>query len=254
MRSFLVIALLCIASIAYGQQKETPRIEPKPETKNAVAAERNPNETSFFANLAAKVKEDERHDKASEISIFGIRIGEAALVFATIMLWLATRDLVLEGRDASRKQLRAYLAATPQDIRFLGGDWIQTYIDIENTGSTPARNVRHWTDWQIRVPTNNTDFALPKESGHGNRPIAPRGKWTLGFEMQLTPQQLAGLQTKMTEIFVWGRIEYADVFGNNQWLTFRFRNIGTVFTQDRQGNRVPIGWSLFPEGSGNEAS
>jgi len=175
-------------------------------------------------------------------------------------LFVATAALIVTGwlqwretRNVTKKQLRAYLGATPQDVRFIGKNHLQTYVEVANTGNTPARNVRQWINIEIRDPTDNKNFPRPKP-GYGKRPIVPGAKWSIGLELIVTDEQLQELSAGKKVLFVWGRAEYADIFGANQWLDFRYRNIGIVFAMNDKGERTSLGWALFAEEEGNDAS
>jgi hypothetical protein len=173
-------------------------------------------------------------------------IATAALIITSWLQWRETRNV-------AKKQLRAYLGATPQDVRFIGNNHLQTYVEIANTGSTPARNVRQWTQIEIRGPTDNKSFLMPNP-GYGKRTVVPGAKWLLGLELIVTDDQLRELNTGKKVLFVWGRAEYTDIFGTNHWLNSRYRNIGVVFAMNAQGERTSLGWALFAEEEGNDAS
>jgi hypothetical protein len=263
MRSLLITAAFCIAAVAWAQSGKDGA-KPKPQATDPCAntccyqgcasippISINVSPTQTLRPDSAQKKEKERAETGWEETTARWTV---VLAFATVLLAGVALWQRFDLDRNSKKQLRAYLSATPQDIKFLGDDWIQAYVEIENTGSTPALEVQNWTDWNIRVPDDNRNFPLPTMPGHGKRPIAPRAKWNLGFERKLTKEELAALQIKMTRIFVWGRVEYRDIFGKRQWLTFRFQNIGTVYATDDKGQRVQLGWSLYAEPDGNDAS
>ena len=175
-------------------------------------------------------------------------------------LFIATAALIITGwlqwretRNVAKKQLRAYLGATPQDVRFIGKNHLQTYVEIANTGSTPARNVCQWTQIEIRDPTDNKRFPRPNP-GYGKRPVVPGAKWLLGLELIVTDDQLLELSAGKKVLFDGGRAEYTDIFGTTHWLDFRYRNIGVVFAMNAQGERTSLGWALFAEEEGNDAS
>ena len=173
-------------------------------------------------------------------------IATAALIVTGLLQWRETRNV-------AKKQLRAYLGATPQDVRFIGKNHLQTYVEVANTGNTPARNVHHWINIEIRDPTDNKTFPRPNP-GYGKRPIVPGAKWSIGLELIVTDDQLLELNAGEKVLFVWGRAEYVDIFGANQWLDFRYRNIGIVFAMNDKGERSSLGWALFAEEEGNDAS
>lgn len=262
MRIIAAVVIACIASTtSYGQAPKpaektgTSKNQPAPRTPKAGSKE-----SPIFIGgevTTAKTKEDsDREDKEGKEQAnrewAAIYVSGGAAGIALLALLVALWQLGVAAATA-KKQLRAYLGVTPQDIRILEKNHLQTYIEVLNTGSTPAKKVRQWTKIEIRPPATKDPFPLD-EVGYGVRPIVPGAKWLLGMEMNTTDQQFAALQMQMLAIFVWGRVEYEDIYGEHQWLTFRYRNIGTVYSQDQHGNKALLGWALLPEPEGNESS
>jgi hypothetical protein len=75
---------------------------------------------------------------------FGVRYGEWLLFLATMGLWLATWRLVKSAEKTAELQLRAYISVKPRnayDVYMLRAGRVDFLI--ENTGQTPAYNVRY---------------------------------------------------------------------------------------------------------------
>jgi hypothetical protein len=109
--------------------------------------------------------QDTRHD-TSDVNIFGIKLGGLLLFAATVALWYATQSLVREAKRSSERQLRAYVAVKSRNavnvycLKRPSADFI-----IENTGQTPAYNVRFIARFEILphpLPDNQVDLVKVK--------------------------------------------------------------------------------------------
>jgi hypothetical protein len=265
-RLLLVFLVLLIAGVALSQPTEK-----KQEDKKAISAQTESNDNKslaaapFVINVTGGTQSVEDACKSTNCNkepeqSWWHRLWFDPIATFTAALFLATAALIGTGviqwretRNVAKKQLRAYLGATQQDVRFVAANHLQTYIDIANTGHTPARNVRQWTRMEIRDRNDSQPFPLP-EPGQGKRPIVPGAKWPIGLERIVTGEELAQLDSQEKTIFVWGRVEYLDTFGESQWLNFRYRNRAVVFATTGEGVRQFIGWALLPEEDGNDAS
>jgi hypothetical protein len=145
--------------------------------------------------------------------------GEAVIAFftivlaiATILLWIVTQGILSDARRTSEKQLRAYVFLN--DIRLLNGTSIKLAGSLSNAGQTPAHNVVCIIGWAVNKPSFDK-FTEPKVTPKDSRAvIGPHKENTIHFEIDgFTRKDL--LKTGET-IFVWAKISYEDVFGNNQ--------------------------------------
>jgi len=163
------------------------------------------------------------------------------LFLATLALYLATRSLVGETKNASEQQLRAYIQASPGEIYNLkSGAKLEAYIRISNSGQTPGNDVRRWAGIKISKPLTIDAIA---ELGRGDREEG---------ELVSMPRQehviIRPLGTPTTDeadaiihgdqrIYVFGRIEYVDIFGQPRASEFCFTYFGEV--QDWPQNGGP---------------
>jgi hypothetical protein len=86
----------------------------------------------------------------------------AGLFAATVALWYATRDLVRGAEETAERQLRAYIVVTQGSVTVpKSNDAINIYIQIKNTGQTPAYEFSTWLDGGV-FPNEVVPF--PKES------------------------------------------------------------------------------------------
>lgn len=138
-------------------------------------------------------------------------------------LWMATRQLVLEARENSERQLRAYVLVE-QIVGHPGGSnsGMAVYtVQIKNSGQTPA----------FQLATQTTVETLPKHSELSNartpdhKPsktaIGSQGSAAATVRKALDSNEQAALDAGTHEIFVHGVITYQDAFGKERWTKFR---------------------------------
>ena len=161
-----------------------------------------------------------RSDLGGEVTFTGLRLGEAILAFITVLLWLATRDLVRTSREISHQQLRAFVVAkgfsqAGNIHRNANGqpyirEWVFWY-DIENMGLTPATGMKAWIQYQILPISENREPHF-EWIGEGNTGvIGPRGAGKSGY-CPIPLAAMVDLWERKVEIYLAGRVEYRDVF------------------------------------------
>jgi hypothetical protein len=85
-------------------------------------------------------------DAEKTIAIFTV-----VLAFATFYLWRATRALVRDAKEASQRQLRAYISANPSEISGAENEerLVQITFVLKNHGQTPARELHYIFDFNV---------------------------------------------------------------------------------------------------------
>jgi len=161
----------------------------------------------------------------------------AILGIATVALWWVTQGILRDTKDTSKKQLRAYVfpsSATINHGRFMDPPitnkdaqlWV--HIEWKNTGQTPAYKVISWSNFEI-IEWNNEGLLIPPklEPLHtntlGTSITGNRGFWT----RVLNPAELLELTEQKKLIYLYGKIEYEDVFGSSHYTNFRLYYNGT---------------------------
>ncbi|MGE0873214.1 MAG: hypothetical protein AB7O31_00935 [Burkholderiales bacterium] len=164
----------------------------------------------------------------------------------------------IEGTSAL--ELRAYLGLREHVIQKLNTNSYQIQLHLRNTGHTPARKVRAGFDWSIGG-SDGPPEGFPAPALHGSYPLGPGMERPLRRVMRnFTEAQadMAGNTPPTGDIFVWGRIEYEDIYDTPQHLSFRFvtRETTTEVVKNEEGRFaiVRTGWALQATEEGNEAS
>jgi hypothetical protein len=179
-----------------------------------------------------------RHEKIITV------VFTAILAVSTFFLWLATRDLVHDAKEASERELRAYLSVTGFHVRLVPGEEIKAQIVLTNAGKTPAYHVKS----RISVlgigefpPTIYVPAGLPPEPEKGGGTVGPNGglfSVDTPFAPILSQEQFNALLSKRMVIgyalYVEGAVTYIDAF--NEKRTTRFYGAyGGPYGMDQTG-------------------
>jgi hypothetical protein len=157
-----------------------------------------------------------------------IAVFTVILALSTIFLWGATRDLVQESRDTSRRESRAYIGVEPRGVkRFVGKDLLIGHFAIKNFGGIPAKNVSMYavTDYRLE-PENTREFKIGRIYD-STTSLPPRAKMIFGTgpgvdidSIQISDDEEANYRGY---IFVYGKVTYTDEFGTKGWTEFCHR-------------------------------
>jgi hypothetical protein len=126
--------------VGEGTQEQTDRIRIEAAQKPNDTLKKQQGAEGTRSDVPSATQTENRSDKGTDRTFIGIKLGEALLAFITILLWLATRDLVATSKDTGQRQLRAYVS---------GGGW------------------RACNQWESAVanPINPDAFASPLPNG-----------------------------------------------------------------------------------------
>lgn len=170
-------------------------------------------------------------------------------------------------QDTARKELRAYLGIPDPIVDRLGigfGNHFQARVTVTNTGRTPAKDVHKWMKCKLvdkgdMIVFDQSEFDPPK------RPIAPDSHWHLREDFtKWTDDEIAAITRYEKILYVWGQINYKDIYNDPHTTEFRFRTYARRFGDVESINpmpdgssrkiveRVTIGWTLEPEPEGNK--
>lgn len=156
-------------------------------------------------------------------------IAGAGALFAAWLAFDAVQEQMAEARESAERQLRAYVFvdtahfARPETEDGDARPW-PIHIVIKNFGQTPAFNLTIKAARGIDLDAANSR-ALEIPSGADISPcvaVAPN---------HITTMRLAGLENGIIDwreaarlrqkAYLWGRIDYFDVFGHSHFTTFQ---------------------------------
>jgi hypothetical protein len=168
------------------------------------------------------------HAEGHELSIFGVRLGEALLALATFLLWLATRELVKGSDKTAERQLRAYVSIKDIEVEqryFASGDSANEQIErqphslrlnalLENTGQTPTRKTLINLNYGCFPTGMPADFEFPSGKRTESANIGSRGTYKSPYVL-VPLAEITKVVGEGYRIYVWGWVEYNDVFDNS---------------------------------------
>jgi len=164
-----------------------------------------------------------------------IAIFTVILAFATGFLYFATRDLVKGSDKTARQQLRAYVYVQPGNVYLVSaGLKPQPRIVVRNSGQTFAKDVK--CSYGAKVSSN-----LSVEESAALGPGTPEeGRFTLNPGVDhaiikwmpdaITADEARSIKTLTGDVrlYVFGKIDYNDVFGDAHHTEFCFMYYGEM--------------------------
>jgi hypothetical protein len=149
------------------------------------------------------------------------------LAVFTLILLVFTKKQVSDIEGSSKKQLRAYISVlTPR----LGKDSIRSNplkvaFIMKNSGHTPAYDVRDFT--QLRIVSTKEADNMPDphyfKVGEYHQVVGPNVETLVWKQTDGEPRSHLGLSPTEYRVFLYGKIEYEDIFGANHWTTFCYQ-------------------------------
>lgn len=187
-------------------------------------------------------------------------VSDTVAVVATCVGFLQFAALVatyIVMRSTARRQIRAYTYA--HTFTMFEGSTMKPplpkktnepgfEIGMKNFGQTPAYRMRSWAKMEIIEPINEDKLIVPPLGDFSSQTLPTDGTTskTVWFGRALTATEIADIAASVRFIYMYGRIEYLDVYGKKHYSNFRVAWSG-VFPPP-----VPAIFSF--RNSGNESS
>ena len=154
---------------------------------------------------------------------------------ATALLACVTGGLVWLGYlqiRTTRAQLQAYVF--PESAAICDGTMLTPPMPAKanepgvvlvwkNTGQTPASNVISWAQIAVIEPINENQLTIPTLQNvfASHLGAGANGTKSLWFGRPLTPNEIADVNANARAIYLYGRIEYSDIFDKKRFTNFR---------------------------------
>jgi hypothetical protein len=232
------ILLLSFMTVAQAQTAPPGGAESGAQTQPAEAAARSdpPSDTTLAASARggaaapsqASTQWWERTDWLLVVPTWIIALVGLSLALYTTRLWKATSTLAQDGRDISRKELRAYVALDEIFFSDASDAAAATHkLRIRNYGQTPASGMSIWCERASHLPQEGVKpfYDSPVVDGQLLHPVQA---FTVGLAS--APLYRIG----KTGFFTYGRIVYHDIYG--QWWVTKF-----CYRYEGEGTFVPHG-------------
>jgi len=106
----------------------------------------------------------------------------------------------------------------------------------KNTGQTPAANVISWANIAVIPLTDEDKLIVPplKNVFANHLGAGGTGNKSIWYGRALTDEEIGALKAGEKGIYVFGRIEYFDIFDRWRWTAFRVAYVGQ-FPPPKQG-------------------
>lgn len=136
------------------------------------------------------------------------------------------------AKDSAQRQMRAYIAVSKAFAQWEPGSdlllrRIRIFADTKNTGQTPAKNVTSWIT-ALSGPPDQAEFKQPPDAKSPLSNAVQGAGQASHFEFwhqvhTLDEDEVVVWRRGERSLFVYGRIDYADVFGDPHFTEFRLR-------------------------------
>jgi hypothetical protein len=158
--------------------------------------------------------------------IFGwpaIDVFTGLLFIATVALGCVTAWGIFNQSRETKILRRAYLSASPRGLHEMRDDTVIAHVVFINGGNLPARNVRNAVKIELSDDGEKAVFEDVKVEP-GRMLITPKAKVERGTG-ELGKDSAEAYRNRLDGfyIYVWGRVEYEDGFGNDRWMIFCHR-------------------------------
>ena len=161
----------------------------------------------------------------------------------------AAEAAVNVAQDTAKRQLRAYVTVNgvirTRDPGDLNGEGFAVLIDVKNNGQTPASDLLQWARIEIREFPLATDLPIHclENAPRGILPPETKNLAFPTFTRALTIIEENAVLANHTAVYVYGEVDYLDVFGDRHLTQFRFRCNGQgyglgMFKADSEGNNA----------------
>jgi hypothetical protein len=160
----------------------------------------------------------------------------------------AAKATVKSMNDTAQKELRAYMGVERISLRDSRPRW---EIVIKNFGNTMAKDAEICIMAEVRTVPCDT-FQLGER--RCKTVVMPKETLMFNEKVKFEKHDRELLEQGAAELFIWGRINYRDVFGEQRWTTFRFVNDGSWTSTAGEGGHFNQVWQVKTCVEGNDAN
>ena len=157
-------------------------------------------------------------------------VAALALGVACVAAWFAKEQVAI-AKDTEKRQLRAYVVALPTIKDFRPGMKPVFGVELSNGGQTPAYDFSAALNIKVDEFPQKAPLA---GTGYKPGPVTPHGEGWGDFAYQSHKLDLSAMSTQVLtqsdfdgvmkgtaqRLYIWGRAEYADAFGERHYVNF----------------------------------
>lgn len=240
-----------------GQEKEE---EPAIGNQDATPYQRGTKDAPVFIkkiqseyeNKQAANEAREKEDSATNERV--LRWANVVIAGFTIVLAFISGLMWWTGRDAARRQLRAYVHVELVEAYCAPGGNTVIRVILRNSGQTPAYDMTAWVGTAVEDYGLKKPLADPHPSMTLSRGILPSNSVT-PFSLtvihgQIDEGTISDIEMRQKALYAYGEIRYTDAFKRPRITKYRFFLIGKLRRED--GEPVPM--SPYEDDEGNKAT
>lgn len=224
-------------------------VEQKPAGAKPYAPDCKKPENHEDADFCQQVRMADAAETQNRINSFGLGALILTLVATGIAAYAAVRTVYVM-KNTGERQLRAYVTIVGGHIRphiVNGQQGLEIFIQFKNSGQTPGYGFSTWRDKRIDVAGARPFTDPPAIGQRGATSIIGPGA-TADLTTYIAPVNNAAgnpLLTGASRVFIWGQIDYRDIYGEPRHFKFKCWN------SENFANNI---WGLSPHPEGYEAN
>lgn len=208
----------------------------------------------IFGVIYAKRTLDKLHHHATQFESLAASAGNNAAAAKDAAT--AAKEMLELSRITAQRQLRAYVCLDTAEIAFDGGQPI-AYVNFRNSGQTPAYEAHGWAGVEAASHPFPAPLPIPVNIAKAKYTVGPGAKF--GFPGRrktplFTQAELESFAKPDKTLYVYGRVDYRDAFGDWWYTNFRLIAGGKAGLRIVKKEDGSVRWMLGPDFEGNDAT
>lgn len=158
------------------------------------------------------------------IALFTVVLAIATILLAifTGKLWSATKKLVQGAEETACRQLRAYICISGANILATKTpDVFYIRIQIKNVGMTPAYKFVGHMNAEVSDFPGSPSLNLPIPPLESQSTVGADQTMDINLYYRISLSDWQAIQARTKAVYVYGRLEYEDIFGNKWYTNYR---------------------------------
>jgi hypothetical protein len=260
-----LVLLILLAGNSFAQSQQPPNQKPGDAQQQSAPEQRGTEQAPFVIKIQKPEQTNEepsanstnRVNQRDNSWLAGWSLSDkiagiaSAAAFLQFLALITTVFIMVRN---GRRQLRAYML--PHGASIIDGMMLDPpqpakanipgiILSFKNSGQTPAYKIASWMRIELEERINEGRMIAPVLEQKFTTNLGPGAEMpkALWFERALIPSEIADVISGAKAIYVYGRIEYNDIFKYRRHATFRLKYSGpfpppkgVIFTHCENGN------------------
>jgi hypothetical protein len=245
-----VVALTLLVAFASDSRGQSPRQNTKSVQQNPSADNRGTEQAPLVVKIIqaeqAKDKTDTTANEGQKNWLDRFSLSDKIAVIASVVAFLQFLALVATVyvmRRTAQRQLRAYVFVDGGSFTLMTTDegnlYIQGVVVLKNFGQTPGYKFVACT--RVDIFETKSPAFRDDAKGLGESVVGPSSERHIPVvKGPIDPADLQAIRDGTKSIFIWGRVDYVDAFGQPRYLKFYNMNGREIPEPGRLSGRWPI--------------